>query len=115
MPAFDAHERRDVAPTHGGAHFIGRGCQLHFAVGVRQRAHGADQVQRALKGGAPGVARVHPDREERGREPTLAHARDIHVPVGQPICDVGSHVEHALRRVDVAVHDDGLLEHEQQA
>jgi hypothetical protein len=37
------------------------------------------------------------------------------VPVGQPICDVGPHVEHALRRVDVAVHDDGLLEHEQQA
>src|SRR2546422_8570841 len=29
--------------------------------------------------GAPGIARVHPDREERGGEPPFAHARDVDV------------------------------------
>src|SRR5467141_3923375 len=58
-------------------------------------------------------ARARPDREERGREPPLAHARHVDVAVRQPRGNVRLHVEHALRRVDVAVHDDGLLEHEQ--
>ena len=115
MPTLDAHERRDVAPRRGSPDLIGRGGELHLVVGVRERPHGSDQVEGASKGSAPGVTGIHPDREERGRETTLAHARNIDVPVAQPTGDVGLHVEHPLRRVDVAVHDDRLLEHQQQS
>ena len=115
MATLDPHQGGDVSARHRRPNVGGRGGQLDIAVGVREGAHGPDQVQGALKRGAPGIARVHPDREERGGEPPFAHARDVDVPVGQPGADIGLHVEHALGRVDVAVHDDGLLEHEQQS
>ncbi len=115
MATLDPHESGDVSTRHRRPNRSGRGGQLDIAVGVRKGTHSPDQVQGALKGGAPGVARVHPNREERGGEPPLAHPRDVDMPVAEPGGDIGLHVEHALRRVDVAVQDDGLLEHEQQS
>ena len=117
MPAFDSHERGDMPPRGGGANLIRRGGELHQGIRVRERAHRPNQVQCSTKRSAVcrGVARVHPDREERGREPSLLHARHVDMTVGEAAGHVGSHVEHALRRIDVAVHDDGLLEQEQES
>jgi hypothetical protein len=67
------------------------------------------------EGGSGAVARIHPDGEKRRRQTALLHPGHVNVTVGEPGRDVGLHIEHALGRVDVAVHDDRLLEPEQQS
>src|SRR2546430_8666283 len=54
MATLDPHQGGDVSARHRRPNVGGRGGQLDIAVGVREGAHGPDQVQGALKGGAQG-------------------------------------------------------------
>jgi len=115
VAALHAHQHGDVTPRHGPPHFIRVGRQLGDGLRIHQHLHRIDQRHCPSERGARPVARVDPDREERGREAAFLHPREVDVAVRQPRRDVGLHVEHALRRVDVAVEDDRVLEHEQQS
>src|SRR5260370_35461236 len=109
MATLDPHESGDVSTRHRRPNLSGCGGQLDIAVRVRKGLHGPDQVQGALKGGAPGAARVHPNREERAGEPPLAHPRDVDMPDADPRAEMGLTAEHALRPAHLAAPDDELL------
>lgn len=104
-----------MAARGRGAHVGGSRGELHLRARVDEGLHGAHEREGPRERRAGPIARIPPDGEECRRQAALLHPGHGDVAVGEPGRDVGLHVEQALRRVDVAVHDDRLLEHEEQS